>query len=317
MTKKTALVTGGAGFLGSYLCDRLLAREYKVLCLDNFYTGSKANISHLLQNPNFSLLNHDICNPLPIDRNTKIDIIFNFACPASPIHYQKDPIYTSKISVFGALHCLELAKVHGARIIQASTSEVYGDPLQHPQKETYWGNVNPHGIRSCYDEGKRIAESLFFDFKRQYQVDIGIVRIFNTYGPRMSLEDGRVVSNFIVQALKGIPLTIFGDGSQTRSFCYCEDLIDVIMTLAERPGLTGPYNIGNDQEFTILELAEKVRAMIGSNVKIIQKPLPLDDPKTRRPDLAQTKADLKWSPMVSLEEGLRMAIPYFERLIKI
>ena len=316
MTKKTALVTGGAGFLGSYLCDRLLARDYKVICLDNFYTGSKSNISHLVPNSDFTLLNQDVCTPVKLDTNSKLDIIFNFACPASPVHYQKDPIYTAKISIFGALNCLELAKTHGARIIQASTSEVYGDPLEHPQRESYWGNVNPHGIRSCYDEGKRMAESFFFDYQRQHQIDIGVVRIFNTYGPRMSPEDGRVVSNFIVQALKGLPLTIFGDGSQTRSFCYCEDLIDAIMALADRPGLTGPYNIGNDREFSVLELAEKVRSLVGSNVEIIKKPLPLDDPKIRRPDLIQTKSDLFWSPKVSLDEGLRLSIPYFERRIK-
>jgi UDP-glucuronate decarboxylase len=316
MTKKTALVTGGAGFLGSYLCDRLLARDYKVICLDNFYTGAKSNISHLLDNSDFTLLNQDVCTPVNLDTNSKLDIIFNFACPASPVHYQKDPIYTAKISIFGALNCLELAKAHGARIIQASTSEVYGDPLEHPQRESYWGNVNPHGIRSCYDEGKRVAESFFFDYQRQHQIDIGVVRIFNTYGPRMSPEDGRVVSNFIVQALKGLPLTIFGDGSQTRSFCYCEDLVDAIMALADRPGLTGPYNIGNDREFSVLELAEKVRTLIGSSVQIIKKPLPLDDPKIRRPDLTKTKSDLFWSPKVTLDEGLRLSIPYFERRIK-
>ena len=317
MSYKTVLITGGAGFLGSHLCDRFMARDFNVICLDNFYTGSKANVAHLLDNKKFRLLDHDICEPFENLVPEKIDLIMNFACPASPVHYQKDPIYTTKISFLGALNALELAKKNSARIIQASTSEVYGDPKEHPQKESYWGNVNPHGIRSCYDEGKRIAETLFFDYQRQFSLNIGLVRIFNTYGPRMAVEDGRVVSNFIVQALKGEPLTIYGDGEQTRSFCFGDDLVDGILKLADHPSLSGPYNMGNDVEFTVAELAEKVRGLIGTNVKIDRKPLPLDDPKVRKPDLTQTRKDLGWSPKIDLNEGLEKTIPYFEGQLRL
>lgn len=317
MSNKTVLITGGAGFLGSHLSDRFMERSFNVICLDNFYTGSKANVAHLSENKNFTLLDHDICEPFAHLIPGKVDLIMNFACPASPVHYQKDPIYTTKISFLGALNALELAKKNNARIIQASTSEVYGDPKEHPQKESYWGNVNPHGIRSCYDEGKRIAETLFFDFQRQFDLNIGLVRIFNTYGPRMAVEDGRVVSNFIVQALKGEALTIYGDGNQTRSFCFGEDLVDGIIKLADNSRLTGPYNMGNDVEFTVAELAEKVRSLIGNNVKIDRKPLPLDDPKVRRPDLTWTKKDLGWAPKIELHEGLKKTIPYFEGQLKL
>ena len=313
MSNKTVLITGGAGFLGSHLCDRFLDRSFNVICLDNFYTGSKANVAHLADDKRFTLVNHDVCEPLVAVIPQKVDLIMNFACPASPVHYQKDPVYTAKISFLGALNALELAKKNQARIIQASTSEVYGDPKEHPQRESYWGNVNPHGIRSCYDEGKRIAETLFFDYQRQFELNIGLVRIFNTYGPRMAVEDGRVVSNFIVQALRGEALTIYGDGEQTRSFCFGDDLIDVILKLADNSKLTGPYNIGNDVEFTVAELAEKVRSLVGTKVKIDRKPLPSDDPKVRKPDLSQTKRDLNWAPKISLEEGLKQTIPYFEQ----
>jgi len=312
MTKQTVLITGGAGFLGSHLCDRFHSMGYKVIALDNFYTGSPNNVAHLDGKPDFELIRHDVLEPL----DAKVDLILNFACPASPPHYQKDPIYTAKISIFGALNFLELAKKNNARIIQASTSEVYGDPEQHPQKESYWGNVNPIGIRSCYDEGKRIAETLFFDYQRQFQLDIGVVRIFNTYGPRMAPDDGRVVSNFIVQALKKEPLTIYGNGQQTRSFCYVDDLIDGIRLMATRNGLQGPYNLGNDHEFTVAELAEKIRSILGNDIKILNQPLPQDDPKVRRPDLTKTKKDLSWSPKWSLDQGLEETIRYFEQALR-
>jgi len=312
MAKKTVLITGGAGFLGSHLCDRFLAEGFRVIALDNLYTGSKINLDHLKEHSSFEFIHHDVTQPIDVTA----DLILNFACPASPPHYQKDPIYTAKISMLGALNFLELAKKNKARIIQASTSEVYGDPEQHPQKENYWGNVNPIGVRSCYDEGKRIAETLFFDYQRQHSLNIGVVRIFNTYGPRMAADDGRVVSNFIVQALRGEALTIYGDGSQTRSFCYADDLVEGIYRLTIRNDLSGPYNLGNDQEFTVAELAEKIRSLLGNNIQIIKKPLPSDDPKVRRPDLTKTRRDLDWEPKCSLEQGLKKTISYFESALR-
>ncbi|QNM96176.1 UDP-glucuronic acid decarboxylase family protein [Chitinimonas koreensis] len=306
------LVTGGAGFLGSHLCDRLVASGRDVLCVDNFFTGSKRNVAHLIGQPHFELMRHDVTFPLFVE----VDRIFNLACPASPVHYQYDPVQTTKTSVHGAINMLGLAKRTGARILQASTSEVYGDPEVHPQPEGYWGRVNPIGIRSCYDEGKRCAETLFFDYHRQHRVDIKVMRIFNTYGPRMHPNDGRVVSNFIVQALKGEDLTIYGDGSQTRSFCYVDDLIEGMLRLMDSPaGFTGPVNIGNPGEFTMLELAELVLKQVGGASKLVHKPLPADDPKQRKPDIALAQSALGWQPTVALEDGLRETIAYFRKLL--
>ncbi len=305
------LVTGGAGFLGSHLCDRLVNEGYDVLCVDNFFTGAKRNIRHLLGNPNFELLRHDVTFPLYVE----VDQIYNLACPASPIHYQFDPVQTTKTSVHGAINMLGLAKRVKARILQASTSEVYGDPKIHPQTEDYWGHVNPIGYRACYDEGKRCAETLFFDYHRQHGLDIKIARIFNTYGPRMHPNDGRVVSNFIVQALTGEAITVFGDGSQTRSFCYVDDLIDGLMRLMNSPeDFTGPVNLGNPGEFTILQLAEKVIEMTQSNVSIRYLELPQDDPIQRKPDISLAKAKLHWHPTISLDKGLVKTIEYFRDL---
>ncbi|MCL4162651.1 UNVERIFIED_CONTAM: hypothetical protein GTU68_012861 [Idotea baltica] len=302
------LITGGAGFLGSHLCDRMIDAGNEVICLDNYFTGRRQNITHLLDHPNFELLRHDIIDPIKLE----VDQIYNLACPASPIHYQYNAIKTMKTSVMGAINMLGLARRTKARILQASTSEVYGDPLMHPQKETYWGHVNPIGIRSCYDEGKRCAETLFMDYKRQNGVDIRIMRIFNTYGPRMNAEDGRVVSNFIVQALQGENITIYGDGSQTRSFCYCDDNIDGMIRLmnGDHPG---PINIGNPNEFTMLELAEQVIDLTGSSSKISHQPLPQDDPKQRQPDISLANAELGWEPKTELREGLTTTIAYFEK----
>ncbi|MFM1939148.1 MAG: hypothetical protein RLY32_890 [Pseudomonadota bacterium] len=306
------LVTGGAGFLGSHLCERLIEGGHDVLCVDNYFTGSKANIKHLLDHPHFELMRHDVTFPLYVE----VDRIFNLACPASPVHYQHDPVQTTKTSVHGAINMLGLAKRVKARILQASTSEVYGDPEVHPQPESYWGKVNPIGVRSCYDEGKRCAETLFFDYWRQHQLQIKVVRIFNTYGPRMHPNDGRVVSNFIVQALKGEDITMFGDGSQTRSFCYVDDLIEVMLRMMDSPAaFVGPVNIGNPGEFTMLELAEMVLRLTGSRSKISFKPLPSDDPKQRRPDISLAKQALDWEPKVSLEEGLVKTIAYFRHLL--
>jgi len=306
------LVTGGAGFLGSHLCERLVERGNDVLCVDNYFTGSKANIKHLLNHPHFELMRHDVTFPLYVE----VDRIFNLACPASPIHYQHDPVQTTKTSVHGAINMLGLAKRVKARILQASTSEVYGDPEVHPQPESYWGRVNPIGVRSCYDEGKRCAETLFFDYWRQHRLQIKVVRIFNTYGPRMHPNDGRVVSNFIVQALRGEDITIFGDGSQTRSFCYVDDLIEVMLRMMDSPeALVGPVNVGNPGEFTMLELAEMVLRLTGSKSNISFRPLPQDDPKQRRPDISLAKIDLDWEPKVSLEEGLGKTIAYFRSLL--
>lgn len=308
----TVLVTGGAGFLGSHLCERLLNEGRDVICLDNFYTGNKDNIAHLIGNPRFELLRHDVTFPLYIE----VGEIYNLACPASPIHYQRDPVQTTKTSVHGAINMLGLAKRTGAKILQASTSEVYGDPEQHPQTESYWGHVNPIGVRSCYDEGKRCAETLFFDYRRQHNLDIKVVRIFNTYGPRMHPNDGRVVSNFIMQALRGEPITIYGDGLQTRSFCYVDDLIEsFVRMMATDSSVTGPINVGNPGEFTMRELAEKVLELTGSSSQIVYEPLPHDDPRQRRPDIAQAKEKLNWSPTVSLEQGLVPTIEYFKRFV--
>ena len=305
------LVTGGAGFLGSHLCERLLEEGHEVLCVDNYYTGTRANVSHLLGHPRFELMRHDVTFPLYV----QVDRIYNLACPASPVHYQHDPVQTTKTSVHGAINMLGLAKRLGARILQASTSEVYGDPSVHPQPEEYWGNVNPIGRRACYDEGKRCAETLFFDYYRQHGLPIKVVRIFNTYGPRMHPNDGRVVSNFIMQALKGEPITIYGDGSQTRSFCYVDDLIEGFVRFMETPEeVTGPLNLGNPGEFTILELAEKVIHLTKSRSSIVKKPLPDDDPKQRRPDITAVKKMLDWSPRVDLDEGLERTINYFRNI---
>ena len=298
------LVTGGAGFIGSHLCERLLAQGDDVVCVDNYFTGTKHNVDHLRDHRNFELIRHDVTNPLVIE----VDRIYNLACPASPVHYQYNPVKTTKTSVLGAINMLGLAKRVHARILQASTSEVYGDPEQHPQQEGYWGNVNPIGVRSCYDEGKRVAETLFMDYHRQNKVDVRIVRIFNTYGPRMHPCDGRVVSNFIVQALRGEPITIYGDGSQTRSFCYVDDLVSGIMAFMEQDSEIGPLNLGNPGEFTIRELAEKVVALTGSKSEIVCKPLPSDDPKQRKPDISKAKALLGWEPKIQLEEGLKRTI---------
>ncbi|HNR88719.1 MAG TPA: SDR family oxidoreductase [Spirochaetota bacterium] len=313
MTEKRILVTGGAGFLGSHLCDRLVAQGHEVVCVDNFFTGAKRNIAHLLGNPRFELIRHDIIFPLFLE----VDEVYNLACPASPVHYQYNAIKTIKTSVMGAINMLGLAKRTRATILQASTSEVYGDPAVHPQKETYWGNVNPIGIRSCYDEGKRCAETLFFDYHRQHRLPIKVMRIFNTYGPRMHPDDGRVVSNFIVQALKGQDITVYGDGSQTRSFCYADDLIEgMIRLMNSRDGLTGPVNIGNPNEFTILQLAEKVIALTGSKSKIIHQPLPQDDPTQRQPNIDIARAELGWEPAVQLAEGLERTIAYFREILR-
>jgi UDP-glucuronate decarboxylase len=311
--RKRILVTGGAGFLGSHLCERLLNDGNDVICVDNFFTGTRDNILHLLPNPHFEVMRHDITQPLYVE----VDEIYNLACPASPPHYQHDPIHTLKTSVFGAMNMLGLAKRTGAKMFQASTSEVYGDPAQHPQNESYWGNVNPIGIRSCYDEGKRAAETLCFDYHREHGVRIKVARIFNTYGPHMHPRDGRVVSNFIIQALKGDDITVYGEGQQTRSFCYVDDLIEVFVRLMNSPDdVTGPINTGNPGEFTILELAEKVIAMTGSKSKIIKLPLPQDDPKQRRPDISKAKAVLGWEPAISLDQGLPKTIRYFDGLVR-
>ncbi|MDC3279950.1 SDR family oxidoreductase [Gammaproteobacteria bacterium] len=311
-TRKRVLVTGGAGFLGSHLCDRLVAAGNDVVCVDNFYTGAKENIADLRDKPNFELIRHDITFPLYVE----VDEIYNLACPASPVHYQHDPVQTTKTCVHGAINMLGLAKRTGARILQASTSEVYGDPEVHPQQESYWGRVNPIGIRSCYDEGKRCAETLFFDYHRQYGLDIKVARIFNTYGPRMHPDDGRVVSNFIVQALKGDPITVYGDGGQTRSFCFVDDLIDAFLRLMKTDReVTGPVNLGNSGEFTIAELAERIVALVGSSSEIVYQPLPQDDPLQRRPDLTLADQLLDWRPKVNLEDGLRPVIDYFRGVL--
>jgi UDP-glucuronate decarboxylase len=306
------LVTGGAGFLGSHLCDRLLNRGEEVICVDNYYTGTKKNIEHLLNKAGFELMLHDITNPLIVG----VDRIFNLACPASPIHYQFDPVQTLKTCVHGSINMLDLAKSSMARILQASTSEVYGDPDVHPQHEGYWGRVNPIGIRSCYDEGKRCAETLFFDFHRQYNLEIKVMRIFNTFGPRMHPQDGRVVSNFIVQVLKGSDITIYGDGQQTRSFCYVDDLIDAMtLVMDSPPQFNGPINIGNPSENTILELAEIILRLIGGKSKLVFMPLPFDDPKQRKPDISLAESSLGWKPKVKLEDGLKETIEYFRKII--
>lgn len=307
------LVTGGAGFIGSHLCDRLIERGAEVLCVDNFYTGRLRNIAHLRSNPAFDVLRHDVTYPLSVE----VDQIYNLACPASPVHYQFDPVQTTKTSVMGAINMLGLAKRLKVKVLQASTSEVYGDPEMHPQREEYWGNVNPIGPRSCYDEGKRCAETLFFDFHRQHEVEIKVARIFNTYGPRMHPADGRVVSNFIVQALTGKPITMYGDGRQTRSFCYVDDLVAGLMALMETgPDKTGPINIGNPIEFTMLELAEEVRALVGSQVAFEHRPLPQDDPRQRQPDISLARDELAWEPRVQLKEGLARTIEYFDQLLR-
>jgi UDP-glucuronate decarboxylase len=309
---KRVMVTGGAGFLGSHLCERLLRDGQSVLCVDNFYTGSKDNVVHLMGIPHFELMRHDVTFPLYVE----VDEIYNLACPASPVHYQSDPVQTTKTSVHGAINMLGLAKRVKAKILQASTSEVYGDPQVHPQTESYWGHVNPIGIRSCYDEGKRCAETLFFDYNRQHKLRIKVMRIFNTYGPRMHPNDGRVVSNFIVQSLKNEPVTIFGDGSQTRSFCYVDDLIEAMVRLMDTPDeFTGPVNCGNPGEFTMLELAKKTIELAGSKSEIVFRPLPSDDPKQRQPDISLARKILKWGPKVQLAEGLGRTIEYFKTLL--
>lgn len=303
------LITGGAGFLGSHLCDRLLADGHGVICLDNFYTGRKENVAHLTDRPDFHLIEASVIEPLDFD----VDLIYNLACPASPVHYQSDPVYTTQTSYLGAYHCLELARKTGARVFQASTSEVYGDPKVHPQPESYWGSVNPVGIRSCYDEGKRVAETLFFDYHRSRGVDIRVVRIFNTYGPRMNPDDGRVVSNFIVQALRGEDLTIYGDGTQTRSFCYVDDLIEGFVRLMENEKIIGPMNCGSPGEFTMLELAESVRELTGSVSQLVFQDLPSDDPLQRRPDITLAREELGWEPRIPLLEGLKKTIIQFKK----
>ena len=307
------LVTGGAGFLGSHLCERLLNDGHEVICLDNYFTGRLANIAHLRDNKNFEVIRHDVTEPILLE----VDRIFNLACPASPVHYQHNPVKTIKTSVMGAINMLGMAKRVHARILQASTSEIYGDPVVHPQQEDYWGNVNPIGIRSCYDEGKRVAETLFMDYHRQNKVDIRIVRIFNTYGPRMLPNDGRVVSNFIVQALKGEPITIYGDGTQTRSFCYVDDLIEAFVKMMEQESIIGPVNVGNPGEFTMLDLANEVLSLTGSASPIIYKELPGDDPKMRKPDISLAKSQLNWEPKIPLQEGLKKTIAYFENLLSV
>jgi UDP-glucuronate decarboxylase len=307
------MVTGGAGFIGSHLCERLLAAEHEVLCIDNFYTGSRRNIASLLQNPNFELLRHDVTFPLYVE----VDEIYNLACPASPIHYQFDPVQTTKTSVHGAINMLGLAKRRKAKILQASTSEVYGDPTVHPQTEDYWGNVNPVGPRACYDEGKRCAETLFFDYHRQHKSRIKVARIFNTFGPRMQLNDGRVVSNFIVQALQNLPITLYGDGMQTRAFCYVDDMTDGLLRLmATEDGVTGPMNLGNPEERTIKDLAHKIIDLAGSRSPIEYRPLPTNDPKQRKPDISYAKTTLDWAPRVTLEDGLKRTIAYFDAVLK-
>lgn len=311
MEGQRILVAGGAGFLGSHLCDRLISDGHAVLCVDNLYTGRIDNIRHLMGRPDFEFINHDICGAIDVE----CDQIYNLACPASPVHYQKDPVYTMKTSVYGAINLLELAKERGARILQASTSEVYGDPEQSPQREDYRGSVNTIGIRSCYDEGKRAAESLFFDYQRSHGVDIKVMRIFNTYGPRMDPQDGRVISNFIVQALTGEDITIYGDGNQTRSFCYVDDLIEgMVRLMNSRDGFTGPVNIGNPREFTIRQLAELVIGLTGTRAEIVYKTLPQDDPRRRRPDIAMAKQALGWEPQVPLREGVERTIAYFREI---
>lgn len=312
--RKRVMVTGGAGFLGSHLCERLLDDGHDVLCVDNFYSGTKDNIEHLVENPHFEMMRHDVTFPLYVE----VDEIYNLACPASPIHYQRDPVQTTKTSVHGAINMLGLAKRTKAKILQASTSEVYGDPEVHPQNESYWGHVNPIGIRSCYDEGKRCAETLFFDYHRQHQLEIKVVRIFNTYGPRMHPNDGRVVSNFIVQALSGKDITIYGDGSQTRSFCYVDDLIEGFIRLMASPSdTTGPINIGNPVESTIKELAETIIAMVGGKSKLIFNPLPQDDPKQRKPDITLARNKLGWEPKVKLHDGLSNTVDYFKKFLAV
>ena len=308
------LVTGGAGFIGSFLCERLLETGAEVLCVDNFFTGRRTNVAHLLDNPKFEVMRHDVTFPLFVE----VDQIYNLACPASPIHYQFDPVQTTKTSVHGAINMLGLAKRTRARILQASTSEVYGDPVIHPQTEDYWGNVNPIGPRSCYDEGKRCAETLFFDYHRQHKVEIKVARIFNTYGPRMHPNDGRVVSNFIVQALKGEDITLYGDGNQTRSFCYVSDLVTGLVSLmGTGPEFTGPVNIGNPGEFTIRQLAERVIDLTGSKSKLVHRPLPQDDPRQRQPDITMARDKLGWEPTVRLDDGLKPTIAYFEEEIRV
>lgn len=310
--RTSTLVTGGAGFLGSHLCERLLKEGHDVICMDNFFTGNKDNVAHLQDNPRFELIRHDITFPLYVE----VDEIYNLACPASPIHYQSDPVQTTKTSVHGSINMLGLAKRTGARIFQASTSEVYGDPVIHPQPETYWGNVNPIGSRSCYDEGKRCAETLFFDYHRQHQVDIKVARIFNTYGPRMHPNDGRVVSNFIVQALRGQPITLYGDGTQTRSFCFVDDLVEGFLRLMSMPSdFTGPVNLGNPVEFSMVELATRIKDLTGSASQLVYKALPADDPKQRQPDISLARSALSWKPQVSLEDGLRATIKYFDETL--
>ncbi len=313
METKTILVTGGSGFLGSHLCERLLDRGHEVLCVDNFFTGNKSNIYHLHANPRFEILRHDITFPLYVEA----DEIFNLACPASPIHYQFDPVQTTKTSVHGAINMLGLAKRVKAKILQASTSEVYGDPKIHPQTEGYWGNVNPIGPRACYDEGKRCAETLFFDYNRQHKLRIKVARIFNTYGPRMAMNDGRVVSNFIVQALRGEDITVYGKGEQTRSFCYVDDLVEGLLRLMDTPDdFTGPMNLGNPGEFTILELAETIIRLTDTKSRIVFKPLPVNDPMQRQPDISRAKESIDWTPTVPLEEGLKSTISYFQKLLE-
>ncbi len=312
-SKKKVLVTGGGGFLGSHLCEYLLQQNCEVICVDNFFTGNKENIHHLLTNPDFELIRHDVTFPLYVE----VDEIYNLACPASPIHYQRDPVQTTKTSVHGAINMLGLAKRVGAKILQASTSEVYGDPMVHPQTEDYWGNVNPIGVRSCYDEGKRCAETLFFDYHRQHKLQIKVIRIFNTYGPRMHPNDGRVVSNFIIQALQNQPITIYGDGSQTRSFCYVSDLIDaMVRMMATSPEVTGPINLGNPHEITIRELAEMIIRLTNSKSQIVSRPLPADDPRKRRPDITRAKQVLGWEPTTSVEDGLARTIEYFRAFLE-
>jgi UDP-glucuronate decarboxylase len=309
---KRIIITGGAGFLGSHLCERLLYEGNEIICVDNFFTGRRVNLTNCLTNPYFNILEHDITSPLYVQG----DEIYNLACPASPRHYQADPVHTMKTNVLGSINLLGLARRTKSKILHASTSEVYGDPLVHPQTEDYWGHVNPMGERSCYDEGKRAAEALFFDYHRQHSLNIKVVRIFNTYGPRMDPKDGRVVSNFIVQALQGIPITLYGDGAQTRSFCYIDDLIEGFIRFMQSPDtVTGPFNMGNPREFTIAELAEKVIQLTGSKSKIIHEPLPVDDPKQRQPDITKAKEQLNWEPTVSLEEGLIKTIKYYDDLL--
>jgi UDP-glucuronate decarboxylase len=313
MTNTTVMITGGAGFIGSHLCDRLLDQKNEVLCVDNFFTGARKNITHLLDNERFELLRHDVTFPLYVE----VGQIYNLACPASPIHYQRDPVQTTKTSVIGAINMLGLAKRLKCPILQASTSEVYGDPEVHPQPESYWGRVNPLGVRSCYDEGKRCAETLFFDYRRQHQLHIKVARIFNTYGPRMSLNDGRVVPNFIVQALCGEPITIFGDGEQTRSFCYVADLIEGLVRLMKTPpSFTGPVNLGRTDEFSMLELAKTVIDLTGSKSRLMYQPLPQDDPRVRKPDTSLAKAAIGWQPETSLRDGLRLTITYIETQLR-